>query len=116
MAEKIPGGVISPRIQDGVIYWQRGDVFRFNLMLKLYSMGEKLALSDEDIVTVTFYDSGEHKVYVFSTSAVGNTAALFFDKSISELFDKGRYTYDIAIELADGSVYTIADDNVAVVL
>ena len=116
MAEKIPGGVISPRIQDGVLYWRRGDVFKLNLLLKLYSAGEEYELTDSDTVTVTFYDSGEYKIHVFSAHADKNAVTMDFDKSISGIFDKGRYTYDIAVELSDGSVSTIADDNVAVVL
>lgn len=116
MAEKIPGGVISPRIQDGVVYWRRGDVFRLNLKFKLISGGVGYDLKDDDAVIVTFYDSGEYKVHEFSSFAVNNAVALNFDKSISDLFDKGRYSYDIAVKMADGSVSTIADDNVAVVL
>lgn len=116
MAEKLPGGVISPRIEDGVIYWRYGDAFKLNLMLKLYSAGQRYDLAEDDVVTVTFRDSGEYEVYKFSTHVADNLATIVFDKSISSVFGKGRYTYDIAVELADGAVSTIADDNVAVVL
>ncbi len=116
MADKIPGEVISPRIKDGVIYWRRNDVFKVNLILKLSSMGESYTLKEGDIVTVAFFDSGSYPIKQFSTNADNNRVILDFDKSITKLFDKGRYTYDISVELSDGSVYTIADDNVAVVL
>ncbi len=117
MAEKIKGGVLSPMIEDGVLYWCRGDTFSLTLILDLFAMGEKCALSTEDEIEVSFYDKSDWCVKRFSSNAENdNRITLNFDEETSSAFDKGRYLYNVCVLSRDGVRQTVAHGNTAVVL
>ena len=129
MAEKIPGEVLSPMIDKGVLYFCEGDVFKVSLKLELYAMGEKYALKEGDTVEVTFRDRSGAVTKVFSSVAEnengeensetvenGNCITLDFDKETTLLFTKGKYLYDVCIKEENGNRTTVANDNVAVVM
>ena len=117
MAERIPGEIISPMIEDGVLKWCKGDTFSLHLRLELYAMGEPFALSEGSEVEVSFRDRSDYAVTLFYVIAEkDNCITLEFDKDITSAFDEGRYTYDVRITDGDGERRTVAKDNVAVVI
>lgn len=99
----LPTAKVSPRIENGVLYWYAGDTFTLELELSLEDQdGTALAVdSDTDDVTVEFYNDRRESVKTFSygktagSTITGNVISLVFDEQVSALFPKGSYTYDV---------------------
>lgn len=94
---KLPHARLSPRIDNGVLYWYEGDTFTMNLELKLRDPdGEEIIIPDTATVTVVFRDESEETVKEFTFEEIeGNTVVLEFDTNCTALFPAGKYTYDV---------------------
>ena len=117
----LPAAAVSPRVENGILYWYAGDTFDLELELKLEDQdGTAVDVDGEkDGVTVCFYDERRELVasFAFGKTAEGavtdNTVTLAFDAEVSALFPKGKYTYDVVYESAHRR--TLVHGNLAIV-
>ena len=109
--ENLPGAAFSPRIELGALKWYEGDTFELQLTLDLTDQdGEEITIAPTDTVSVVFSDENGDAVKAFEfTEVENNTVTLGFDSSVTALFPKGRYSYDVRYSAAERT--TIANDN-----
>lgn len=99
---KLPWAKMSPRIENGVIFWYEGDTFKLHLHLDLQDTdGEKVIPEENDTLELTFYDKSCDPVT--SLRFEGNAVAqgvltVSMDEAISALFPAGKYTYDLCLQ------------------
>ena len=112
---RIPNALPSPRINCGVIHWYENDTFELQIELELEDQdGEPVIIGENDTVKVTFSNAYGEKVKEFSfTNVQNNTVTLEFDSTVTALFPRGRYTYDVYHTAAGRT--TLANGNEAVV-
>lgn len=118
---KIPNAKRSPRIENGVLYWYEGDTFSINLKINLSDQDEEPIVIDgtTDFVEVEFINDRREIVKSFffgkdtGNDIVDNSIDLVFDDTVTALFTKGRYKYNVFFNGENRT--TIADNNVAVV-
>ena len=115
MAE-IPSARQSPRIHNGVLKWYEGDTFGFSIAISLEDQdGETVNVNPGDTVEVEFRDRKNLAVTEFTFANVqNNTVSLDFDDTVTALFRKGEYQYDVVLNHGDKRT-TIAKDNDVVV-
>lgn len=115
MYNNIPNAELSPRIVNGVIRWYYLDTFSVQLSLDLTDQdGEPLVLSNDDTVSIVFRDQSRNTVKEFTFAEIAdNTVTMEFDSDCTALFDRGNYTYIVAVTHGDRT--TIAHENKAVV-
>ena len=94
----------SPRIENGVLLWYYGDTFDYEITISLVDQdGEAIDIEATDSVNINFYNAKNELVKTFafgsgSTEAVDdNIVCLAFDETVSALFEKGSYHYDIIL-------------------
>lgn len=114
--ERIPSAELSPRLENGVLYWYDGDTFEVELEIDAVDEdGEAIILGDGDSVTVKFLDCHRNSVKEFAfTTFNENVVTMEFDGTATALFPAGEYTYDIYI-VHSGRRVTIANECKAVV-
>lgn len=113
----IPSARRSPRLVNGVIYWYEGNTFEMTLKIDLQDQdGEPIDISGTDSVEIVIKNSRKEivKIFEFSGESVDdNRVLLDFDATVTALFRKGKYTYDIYY---NGEKRTsLADNDVMVV-
>ena len=109
----IPRAKMSPRIENGIIYWYEGDTFEFNVAVDLKDQdGSTVEVSDENAFELVIRDERNNEVYsVKQYGAAGFTFEC--DEDTTALFRKGRYRYDVNYY---GEYKTsIAEDNLMIV-
>lgn len=111
----IPNAEMSPRIVNGVLKWYEGDTFELQLELELTDQdGESVIIGASDTVKIVFLNERREQVKEFSfTNVQNNTVTLDFDATVTALFRRGRYTYDVYYTAAERT--TLANENKAVV-
>lgn len=98
---KLPWAKMSPRIENGVLYWFEGDTFRLNLILTLKDQdGAPVTVKAEETLELTFLN--KHRDTVKTVTFPGGEAAtgkvtLVVDEELSALFPAGRYSYDLRL-------------------
>lgn len=114
----IPSADISPRIENGVLYWYEGDTGTLVFDIELTDQdGEALTIDPADTFDVIFRNERRQAVQTFSAlTATDGQISMTFDSTVAAKFPKGRYTYDVIYTRdSDGKVTTLCDDNEAVV-
>lgn len=109
----IPRAKMSPRIENGIVYWYEGDTFEFNLSINLVDQdGESVTPSDGSAFEMIIRDQRNDEVYRVKEYGVsGITFAC--DEQTTALFRKGKYKYDINYY---GEYKTsLAEDNIMIV-
>lgn len=103
---------MSPRIENGILCWYKGDEFTFSINLVLMDTdGEIVDILPEDKITVLFEDEKGEEVKEFEfTSISANTITLEFVDEVTALFREGKYKYDITID-HNGIKTTLAKGN-----
>jgi hypothetical protein len=112
MAE-IPRAKMSPRIENGIIYWYEGDTFELNLAIDLRDQdGCIVEPTDETAFEIIIRNERKEDVYSEKHyAAAGVTFAC--DEEVTKLFKKGKYRYDVNYY---GEYKTsIAEDNIMIV-
>lgn len=98
---KLPWAKMSPRIENGVLYWYAGDTFRLNLNLTLKdTTGETVTVGAEETLELTFYDRRRDTVKTLTWTgddAADGFVTVVMDESASTLFPTGRYSYDLRL-------------------
>ncbi|MBE6944474.1 MAG: hypothetical protein E7459_00090 [Ruminococcaceae bacterium] len=98
---KLPWAKMSPRIENGVLYWFEGDTFRLNLILTLQDQdGAPVAVKAEERLELTFRNKRRDTVKTVTFSgeeAASGKVTLVVDESLSTLFSAGRYSYDLRL-------------------
>lgn len=91
----IPRAKMSPRIENGIIYWYEGDTFEFNIAIELRDQdGEVVTPSDQSAFEMIVRD--EKNDEIFSEKQYGVSGFTFAcDENVTALFRKGKYRYDI---------------------
>lgn len=103
---------MSPRIENGILCWYRGDEFSFSINLVLTDAdGEIVEILPKDKITVLFEDEKGEEIKEFEfTSISDNTITLEFIDEVTSLFKEGKYKYDITID-HNGITTTLAKGN-----
>ena len=103
----------SPRLENGVLTWFKGDTFNFRLALSLYDQtGGPIDIAETDSLKINFYNAKNELIKTFAFGeggeAVedGNTVCLAFSDATSGLFEKGSYHYDIILEGTETTTVT----------
>ncbi|MBR5948217.1 MAG: hypothetical protein IKZ82_06160 [Clostridia bacterium] len=118
---RLPSAKRSPRIVNGIIYWYQGDTFSLTVRIDLKDQdGEPITIDDQtDDVDIVFRNCREETVKTFSfgaaaqTTITDNTITMAFDSTVTALFTRGKYRYDVYY---NGEYRTtLADENVVVV-
>ena len=111
----IPNAKVSPRIDTGVLYWYEGDTFSLVIELDLTDQdGESVIIGASDTVKIVFLNERRETVKEFSfTNVENNTVTMDFDSTVTALFPRGKYTYDVYYTAAERT--TLANENEAVV-
>lgn len=93
----IPSAAPSPRIVGGVLKWYAGDTFELQVDLELKDEnGEAVVIESGQSVEFVFRDRTGKTVYAVGFEDIAdNRVVVRFDASVSALFPKGRYTYDV---------------------
>lgn len=98
---KLPWAKLSPRIENGVIYWYEGDTFRLHLHLELWDTeGLPVEPREEDTAELCFYNKSMDPVMTlqFTSEQVrSGILTLPMDEAATALFPAGRYTYDLRL-------------------
>lgn len=98
---KLPWAKMSPRIENGVLYWFEGDTFRLNLILTLKDQdGAAVTVKAEEQLELTFCNKRRDtvKTVVFSgAEAATGKVKLVVDEDLSARFPAGRYSYDLRL-------------------
>lgn len=98
---KLPWAKMSPRIENGVLYWYEGDTFRLNLILNLKDQdGEAVDVPADGSLELVFCDERRDVVKAFTftgAEAVNGAVGVEVDKAVTALFPAGRYTYDLRL-------------------
>ncbi len=98
---KLPWAKMSPRIENGVLYWFEGDTFRLNLLLTLKDQdGEPVEVKSHETLELTFLDKRRDTVKTLTFSgqtAAAGTVTVVVDEGMSQLFPAGRYSYDLRL-------------------
>lgn len=113
MCNNIPNAKVSPRVENGVIKWYEGDTFSLQLELELRDQdGEAITIGENDTVHIIFRDDTLDAVKEFNfTEITGNIVTMVFDSTVTALFPKGRYTYDV--HYTGENRTTVCNDNKA---
>lgn len=104
----------SPRVENGILYWNEGDTFSYCMEFELIDQDkEPIDLNDEnDTLTITFYNRKNQliKQFVFgkenSTDILNNSVMMSFDAECSALFEKSTpdpepYWYEVILSGSD---------------
>lgn len=93
----IPSAAPSPCIVGGVLKWYAGDTFQLQVDIALRDQnGEAVCISEGQTVTFVFRDETQSVVYEMCFADVtDNSVVLEFTETVTALFPKGRYTYDV---------------------
>lgn len=98
---KLPWAKMSPRIENGVLYWFEGDTFQMNLLLTLKDQdGLTLEVKSNEKLELVFLDKHRDvvKTLVFSGQVASSGAVrVVMDTELSALFPAGRYSYDLRL-------------------
>ncbi len=101
MAEIIRGKV-SPRMENGVLYFHEGDTFVFTLHLELKNMGVPVPPEEISSVTLLIRDAMGDVVFYETAETNGlGSADFIFSHSVSAEFKRGRYNYDVAVKTGE---------------
>lgn len=101
MATAIPKAERTPRNENGVLKFYKGNTFQYYIHLFLKDQdGEEISFNNEtDTLTVKFIDIKNNVIKTFEFGkdkelAVENNIAEFdFTDDVTALFDRGRYKY-----------------------
>ncbi len=99
---KLPWAKLSPRIENGVIYWYQGDTFHLHLHLELRDAeGLPVEPGEEDTMELCFYNKSMDPVATipFTNEQVrSGVLTVVMDKATTALFPAGKYTYDLRLQ------------------
>ena len=101
MATAIPKAEASPRNENGVLKFYKGNTFQYyiHLVLKDQDREEIMVNNDTDTLTVKFFNIKNDLVKTFEfgkgkeLSVSNNIAEFDFTNEVTALFDRGRYRY-----------------------
>lgn len=101
MATAIPRAEVSPRNENGILKFYKGNTFQYYIHIFLRDQdGEEIAFNNEtDTLTVNFFDIKNNLIKAFEfgkdkeLQIENNIAKFDFTDEVSGLFDKGRYRY-----------------------
>ena len=122
---KLPSAQLSPRIDNGILYWYHLDTFTLTLTLNLTDSitGEKVQINPSDEILISFFKKdgckgrcGESEVklvWAQKFTNIQDAVELEFDAATTAKFAPGHYTYNIKYNAVD--VRTIAALNEIVV-
>lgn len=113
---RLENAKMSPRIENGTIFWYEGDGFSLSLTLELTDAdGESVDIAADDEITITFEDKRGEEIKTFEFENVeNNTVTLKFTDEVTALFKAGKYKYDITI-VHGGIRTTLAKGNDVIV-
>ena len=125
---RLPSAAPSPRIECGVLMWYAGNTFELTIPFTLRDRcpdmlpGEPAPIhfGEVDSVEVIFSKVNGKHVKTFSFPAEGeeienDTVTLEFDETVTALFGRGEYMYDVDVTVG-GFRTTVGNDNRVVVL
>lgn len=113
MMKNLRRAKVSPRVENGNLFWYEGDTFALTIRLELKDLtGRKIDLTADDQLELVIRDCREDRVLGFSftgeTLETG-TVTLEMDKDKTALLPAGKYTYDVY--LTHGDRVTLAKKN-----
>lgn len=104
---------LSPRVENGVLYWYAGDTFCLSLALHLRDQdGLPVDLQEGDSLELEIRDIHRDPVtrFQFPYEAIsGGAVEVSIDAARSALFVPGHYMYDVT--LTHGDRVTLAKNN-----
>lgn len=124
MALKIPSAETSPRNDNGILKFYEGDTFVFSLTLDLQDQdGLDIELNGEtDSAVVTFRDYKNRVIRTFEYGegydgviGTGNILEIEFTDTVSELFSRGKYSYDCYVDIDGIGRRTVISDASVIV-
>lgn len=99
---KLPWAKLSPRIENGVIFWYQGDTFHLHLHLELRDTeGLPITPGETDTMELCFYNKSMDPVTTvpFDAEAVAKgVLTVSMDEGMTALFPAGKYTYDLRLQ------------------
>ena len=105
---------VSPRFENTRLCYYEGDTFSLEIPIDLSRDGEKIDITENDIIKFTFYDAyGDFFTEREFTNIENNTVLFDWNEEFTSLFKKGRYTYRIRYN--GECVRTISADCMVVV-
>lgn len=101
MATAIPRAETSPRNENGILKFYKGNTFQYYIHLFLKDQdGEEIKFDNgTDTLTVKFFDIKNNLIKSFefgkgkNLSVENNVAEFNFTDEVTVLFDRGRYRY-----------------------
>lgn len=98
---KLPWAKMSPRIENGVLFWYEGDTFHLLLRLELTDQdGTPVIPGAEDTLELCFHDARGSVVQTLSFTgdqAPEGILSIHMDEAMTALFPAGQYTYDLRL-------------------
>lgn len=95
----LPNAKLSPRVNNGVLYWYDGDMFDITFVFDMaLNNGTPVNATSKDTIDIIFYDHcGDVVVEKTFTGSdiVDSGVTIKFDAATTALFPEGEYTYDI---------------------
>lgn len=113
MMKNLRRAEISPRVENGNLFWYEGDTFRLTIRLELKDLtGRRVDLTADDRLELVIRDCRDNTVLGFSftgeTLETG-TVTLQMDEDKTARLPAGKYTYDVY--LTHGDRVTLAKRN-----
>lgn len=89
---------MTPRVDTGVIYMSKGDVFALDLSVKMKNLGRPIPPSEIRKILVMVRNEYDSVIEYFESETDGNGSASFiFSPGVAEKFRRGTYNYDVAV-------------------
>lgn len=113
MMKNLRRAEVSPRVENGNLFWYEGDTFHLIIRLELKDLtGRKIDLTADDQLELVIRDCREDRILGFSFTGEAleaGSVTLQMDETKAALLPAGKYTYDVY--LTHGDRVTLAKRN-----